>query len=512
MGWLASATLLLAVGWGAVSAWRANSIPGDRLGAVIRGTVVNDSRPVAGARVRVKGQSAMVLTDAAGRFELPRPTTDSAVTVTASKDGHFIAGVAISDEPLKIQLHALPSEDNADYAWVDPTPKPEATHNCGNCHGQIYREWKSSGHAASATNRRFQNLVSGHDWHGRSRHGWSLAAEHPEGVAVCSSCHTPTLALDDPGLRDPAKLTGVAAEGVHCDYCHKIADVSLDQLGLNHGRFAQALLRPTEKQLFFGPLDDVDRGEDVHSPLQSESRYCAACHEGTVFGVPVYTTYTEWLSSPARREGKQCQTCHMTPSGQLTNIAPGAGGIERDPKTLASHTFLPGGRQAMLERSLKLSATHTPSADSVAFDITLVAQNVGHAVPTGFIDRHLLLVLDPLDANGKSLVALEGPQLPPAVGESLAGRAGQLYGRLLTDLDGQSPAPFWRAGVQERDTRLEPDEPVRTRFLLPAKTHRVHVRLIYRRFWQSVARAKDWPNDEIIVVDRLFPVAAGIEK
>ena len=31
----------------------------------------------------------------------------------------------------------------------------------------------------------------------------------------------------------------------------------------------------------------VDRGEDVYSPLYSQSRYCAACHEGTVFGVHV---------------------------------------------------------------------------------------------------------------------------------------------------------------------------------------------------------------------------------
>ena len=69
------------------------------------------------------------------------------------------------------------------------------------------------------------------------------------------------------------------------------------------------------KQLFFGPLDDVDRGEDAFSPLYRESRYCASCHEGIVFGVHVYSTYSEWLSSPARRAGKQCQDCHMAPTG-----------------------------------------------------------------------------------------------------------------------------------------------------------------------------------------------------
>src|SRR5207244_7472645 len=94
-------------------------------------------------------------------------------------------------------------------------------------------------------------------------------------------------------------------------------------LGVTHGRYILGLLRPAEGQLFFGPLDDVDRGEDALAPIYGESRYCASCHEGVVFGVRVYSTYSEWLDSPARREGKQCQTCHMTPTGTLTHLAPG---------------------------------------------------------------------------------------------------------------------------------------------------------------------------------------------
>src|SRR5262249_31537693 len=145
--------------------------------------------------------------------------------------------------------------------------------------------------------------------------------------------------FNDPGYNDLRRAEGVALQGVHCDYCHKIAEVDNPQPGLTHGRFGLKLRRPAEGQLFFGPLDDVDRGDDAYSPLYRESRYCASCHEGTVFGVPVYTTYSEWLASPAAREGKQCQDCHMAPTGLLTNLAPGKGGIPRDPKTLANHRF-----------------------------------------------------------------------------------------------------------------------------------------------------------------------------
>src|SRR5439155_17283988 len=109
--------------------------------------------------------------------------------------------------------------------------------------------------------------------------------------------------------------------GVHCDFCHKIAGVSLAKLGQEHGRFAYQMLRPKEGQLFFGPLDDAGRGEETFSPLYHESRYCASCHEGTVLGAKVYTTYSEWLASPARKQGKQCQDCHMQPTGTMTNMA-----------------------------------------------------------------------------------------------------------------------------------------------------------------------------------------------
>src|SRR5207248_1591107 len=76
------------------------------------------------------------------------------------------------------------------------------------------------------------------------------------------------------------------------------------------------------RQVFFGPLDDADRGDDAFSPLYKQSLYCASCHEGVVFGVPVYTTYSEWLASLAKKAGQQCQDCHMKPTGAMTNFAP----------------------------------------------------------------------------------------------------------------------------------------------------------------------------------------------
>src|SRR5207245_1354692 len=374
--------------------------------------------------------------------------------------------------------------------------------NCGNCHGEIYREWERSGHARSATNRRFLNLYEGTDWGGKRNIGWSLLGERPEGSGVCTACHAPTMPLENSDYFDIRKAAGVAARGVHCDYCHKIADVGDGKIGLTHGRFNLNLLRPNEGQLFFGPLDDVDRGEDAFAPLYRDSKYCASCHEGTVFGVHVYSTYSEWLDSPARKEGKQCQTCHTAATGKMTNIAPGNGGIERNPKTLGNHLFFAGSQAEMLRRCLKLSATAKRDGNAIRAAVELHAEEVGHRVPTGFIDRNLVLLVEGLDSDGKPIAASEGPVLPSLAGKMLAGKPGRLYAKLLKDDNGRSPAPFWRADSEPIDSRLVPGRPDRLAFMFPANVARLRVRLLFLRFWPAVTERKNLPTDDVPIAAR----------
>ena len=140
----------------------------------LTGRVVSDSGPIEGAVVRFQGNPEHSFTNANGDFTLPR--SRSTARVTASKDGHFIAGTSADTQPMQIRLRKLPDPDNEAYSWVDPTPHAEQAHNCGNCHAQIYDEWKGSGHARSANNRRFRNLYEGRDWYGRADVGWSEVA------------------------------------------------------------------------------------------------------------------------------------------------------------------------------------------------------------------------------------------------------------------------------------------------------------------------------------------------
>jgi hypothetical protein len=468
--------------------WHAASGP-------VEGQVTFAHRPVAGARVRWQGQTAFVLTDVAGRFRLPG-LPRSGRRVTASRDGYRTAAVEFTGRPLELRLESLPADDNDGYAWLGAHPDPRLPTNCGNCHDEIYREWQQSAHGRSARNTKFLQLFADPD--GKSPPGWDLSREHPLGMAVCATCHTPT--LDD---GDPRGAVGSAADGIHCDFCHKVADVPTDKLGVRFGRDGMTLLRPKNgDQLFYGPLEDAVRpGESFgHLPLYRESRYCASCHEGIVFGVHVYGTYSEWLESPAKARGVQCQGCHMTPTGRLTNIAPGHGGIARNPATLASHGF-PGGEPEMLRRCLQADVQCRREAGRLHVDVTLRAEQVGHRVPTGYIDRHLLLVVQAFDRRGLALPLSAGPVLGAPAGD-LAGRPGWLYANLLVGEKRTAPLPFWVAGSEVHDTRLTPGQPDRRSFLFPPNAAKIEVRLLYRRFWQSVAVARGWTDNDLVVLNR----------
>jgi hypothetical protein len=466
----------------------------------LTGIVRDNNGPVAGALVRIKGDSLAVRTDAEGRFSLRRQAMPGD-HITAWKAGYLIAGVPVDVSPLLLTLPRLPLEDNEEYPWVDPTPDPASKQNCGNCHAAIYDEWKRSGHASSVSNRRFQSLYEDSE-----RTAWSLYHEYPAGTGVCSSCHAPGLSAGDPTFYQLSAGGGVNAPGVHCDYCHKVAGVEEQgKVGITHGRFGLKLLRPTEGQLFFGPLPDVDRGEDSVSRLYRSSRYCASCHEGIVFGVHVYSTYSEWLESPARAAGKQCQDCHMAPTSQMTNIAPGRGGIARDPKTLASHSLFSPSQKEMLQRSIRLNTEIVREPAGVRVNVTIRADDVGHRVPTGFIDRNLVLVVE-ASAGNEAIQVLEGPTLPALAGLELKGLAGRLFAKQLYDKKGRSPVPFWRAMPNPVDTRLVPGKAEQVSMRFPVSAERVRVRLIHRRFWPEVTQMKGWPDDAILVIDKEWAV------
>ncbi|NBO90723.1 MAG: hypothetical protein EBV06_00155 [Planctomycetia bacterium] len=363
-----------------------------------------------GATVRVKNTHHVSIADAHGRFTLPQGER-----FTASLAGHFITG-ASGHASIRLTLKALPKHDDADYQWAAPA-------ECASCHQTIYNEWSGGAHSGSATSAGFR------------RYYRRVIDEKPDGAGVCTSCHAPGLRDDDLAFFDLRRAEGPLS-GVHCDYCHKVHDLNAGDIGLTHGRFLLKLLRPSKGQLFFGPRDDADRGDDAYSPLHRDSRYCAACHEGNVFGIPVYTTYSEWLDSPAGRAGMGCQECHNK----------------------AGHTFSTGTPGLELE----VGFTHTTSGTFA--EVRLTPSKVGHRLPTGFVERRLVMTLEAGDYREETTFA-----------------------RRVTQ-------PFWH-GEAGADTRLRPGEPFVKRVRLPSGVPSLRV-LITRYRYQTQ------PDDGQVILDR----------
>src|SRR5713101_5127330 len=89
---------------------------------------------------------------------------------------------------------------------------PTSAEFCGRCHQAILGAWKLSAHAQAMESRLFQDALE--------------AAETQFGASArrtCLKCHAP-IAVDKGDLQLRNKTSW---EGVTCDYCHSIRDVSL---------------------------------------------------------------------------------------------------------------------------------------------------------------------------------------------------------------------------------------------------------------------------------------------
>ena len=113
------------------------------------------------------------------------------------EQGYIVEAVTNGEEALAAARHRPPDLVLSDIMMPrldgfglvramrnDPHPDPAQTHNCANCHGAIYREWKQSGHAISAINPKFLHLFAGTDGKSPVQPTWNVQKEHPLGAGV----------------------------------------------------------------------------------------------------------------------------------------------------------------------------------------------------------------------------------------------------------------------------------------------------------------------------------------
>jgi len=555
-------------------------------GDSVEGIVIDVSgRGVPGATVRIQATTLASTTRTDGRFRLDPADPQPSFRVTAWKEGFYVAGMEARSgaNDLRIVIERHPVTDRSDYTWVPPEinradvderriraaldeaarvslrdaflPLAEKlTLGCRDCHGgALYREWASSAHAAGARNPIFLGMYYGTDGSGNRGppprkvitrdygalplkpdprapyYGPGYKLDFPVTAGNCAACHIPGAALDDPYGIDPASVRGVDARGTHCDFCHKVGGV---QLAPDTGRpraempgvLSLRVIRPgPERQLFFGPYDDVDTGPDTFLPLMKRSEICAPCHDASFWGVPIYESFAEWQASPYATRGEHCQYCHMRADGRTTNFAFGRGGVERDPASIPSHAMTGAADADLLSEAVALTVDATNEDGKLRLTVKITNDGAGHHVPTDSPLRQMILRVRATDERGGPLELLEGSTLPPWVGTRdgvpghYGGQPGKVFAKVLRETwTGVEPTgAYWNPTQVVEDSRIAAMATDSSTYTFSASGARDHVQvlLLFRRAFIELAERKGWDRPDIVMARRDLVIdAAGRER
>jgi hypothetical protein len=526
------------------------------------GVVMGEDGPLVGAHVRVQATDNLAVTDDSGRFSLSGLDPAQAVTVTAWAPDYYATLVENVVPPAEIHFELIQYQlnDNPNYQWLPPVGEG----GCMTCHPVVTEIQLQNAHANAAANVRFLTMYNGTDTLGNqspptrfvpSTGPWpgGMEALPPDptkpyygpGVKLdapiiddpnnCSACHIPAASM--PFDVDPNLVSGVDSYGVHCDFCHKVAGVNFDPLtGLPRehapGVHSMDVRRPftddpMRDQLFIGPLDDPNVSEnETYLPLYKESQYCAPCHFGVFWDTVIYNSFGEWKDSPYSdpETGQTCQDCHM-PSPMMhdgrpvDNLAPGNGGVTRDPMTLHAHSQLGASDPEFLKTALTMTGAADVQNGRVEVEVTLTNDNTGHHVPTDSPLRHLILVVRAEDAAGAPLVQESGPTLPDYCGVGdpgdgmYAGLPGQAYAKILREIwTGVQPTgAYWNPIEIVSDNRIAAlaDDTTSYRFTAPASgTVEVHATLIYRRAFIELMNWKKWSAPDVVMAQKTWTLTA----
>jgi hypothetical protein len=223
----------------------------------------------------------------------------------------LLAGVALASSGA---VSTPPGDATAQFLerhWADPIApqgRPPARFraleasldpaSCGRCHARQFEDWRSSLHARS--------MGPGILW---QFHLMGQAAANE-----CMQCHAPLaeqkslLARERgwahaPATAPPAYVPNdLHRGGLVCAACHV----------RRHERFGP----PPRRGAARAPAASTPHGGSTASEAFQDSRFCSTCHQfpphgRRLNGKLLENTFEEWRESPAAKQGKSCQSCHM---------------------------------------------------------------------------------------------------------------------------------------------------------------------------------------------------------
>ena len=247
---------------------------------------------------------------------------------------------------------------------------------CGNCHKEIYEEWKTSIHSKAYVDPFFQAY-----WN-KDEHIW-----------ICLNCHSP-MAPQQPwlikGLEDGKVYKPIKADNPHYDADYQQEGITCAACHVRDG-------------VIEGPFENIQAPHPTrYSPRFRSTAICYTCHQVPSGPFQFYnggpcSTFPEFEAGPYFKEGKICQDCHM-PGIERSLVS---GGPLRQGRR---HLWRGGHFPEMLRRaaSVRLKADRPvlqPGQD-VMFTLTLTNAGAGHKIPTGDPDRYFTVSFEVVDAAG----------------------------------------------------------------------------------------------------------------
>lgn len=554
----------------------------------LEGTPIEAAIVVQGGRTE-----APVLTASDGSFTLDvqNPGPNEPVVV-ATKEGFRSWGLEIQrvDEPLLYALRPTEENDNPTYEYGASGDGDDLTTAfCGHCHNTFAKQFKTSKHAEAGRNPKVHDLyagvasaftssaactAAGGQWRAGQEPGQPGVAafrcylgagtlpdlnpscggpgqarcddptiapvDAPVHFGACADCHAP--AMGGPvGGRSYLEAEGLAyEEGVHCDFCHKVADIDLSLPpgvggALVLRRPSAAVPNGTPLPVMYGPLVDVANPfmGASHQPKFSGPLLCAGCHQQRQDallpnqsldpvrwpqGLPIHTTYEEWQVSGYGQNDVSCQFCHMQPETSIQSSAdlatPETAGIvfgfPRPPEQIRQHDFR--GPLDETDPLLATAAAITFSANvgtnDVTIEVAVANSGCGHALPTGEPMRAMVLLVQ-TDACGSALVPLDGPTVDDLGGALAIGTAdadATVAGTTITWGAGALAATVGKVVRVVRPTGSFEDYPGVGFFAAPSLTPADKGRPAYRLVGEAEVTAVGGAS---FTVDAALPVQAG---
>jgi len=353
------------------------------------------------------------------------------------------------------------------FARAGALESPSSAEVCGRCHRAIHESWKTSTHSQAMESRLFQDVLQ-----------LAEADFGPAGRMVCLECHSPVAAH----IGDLSLEKKVSWEGVTCDYCHSIRDVSFE------GRNPKAILSFGATKT--GPLSDaVSKAHQTsYSAVHTSSALCATCHDyKNANGFPVLTTYSEWKASRYWKEGKQCQFCHMSRTeGEVV-----------DPRVARSSTAkinlhqMPGSHSLeQLTKAVRAQLNAVRDGGQLRVTVDVENQTAGHYLPTGSPLRQLVMELRADSAGGQHF------------------KEERVYARTVADQHGtvlmREHFAFLKAAKVVSDTRLAPGEKRTETFQFPIpKGSQTQVKATFWYYYSPLAKTESQKRVTFLTLNRL---------